>query len=248
MEIKDITIKEVESSKVRSLIEENHYSHKTTPNHFLSFSVCDGLGALQLGFGIRPHKKGSISSLITTDNYCEFDRMWLSDELPKYSESHVISMLIKYLKINYPKIKFIITYADGSAGNVGTIYKATNAIRLEPIMCDFYLLPSGERVHPVSIWHRHKTRAWSEMQKLYPGIKHIKGSKDNPIYQYRYLYILDKRMRKKYQDEIRGLSKPEGPVQSRRSAQISNDVCECGGRIVKTSSGSKVYDSCFNEY
>ncbi len=234
-----ISIKEVQSKDVRELIEKNHYSHKCTPNHFLSFDVNNGQGALQLGFGIRPHKKNNISSLITTDNYCEFDRMWLSDELPKYSESQTISLLLKYLKKHYPKIKFVITYADGSAGNKGIIYQATNAIKLEPILCDFYLLPNGERVHPVSMWHRHKTRAWSAMQELYPGIQHIKGTVKNPIYQYRYLYILDRKMRKKYQDEIRQRSTLKGRVQSSRSAQL----CDCGGRIK-----GKYCEDCLREY
>lgn len=201
-----LTITEVESSIVTPLIEKFHYSHKTTPNHFLSFDVNNGLGALQLGFGIRPHSKHTISKLITHDNYCEFDRMWLDDILPKNSESQVISLLIRHIKKYYPEKKFIITYADGSAGNKGVIYQATNALRLPPIMCDFYLLPSGERVHPVSMWHRHKSRAWKLMQELYSGIKHIKGTKKNPIYQYRYLYILNHALRKKYQAEIRSLS------------------------------------------
>ena len=196
-----ITLKEISSNEARNLIEQYHYSHKTTPNHFLSFDVNDGLGVLQLGFGIRPHKKHTISSLITKDNYCEFDRMWLSDDLPKNSESQTISVLIKYLKKYYSKIKFIITYADGSVGNKGIIYQATNAIKLKPIMCDFYLLENGERVHPVSMYHRHKSRAWNLMQKLYPGIKHIKGTKKNPLYQYRYLYILNKGLKKKFMRE-----------------------------------------------
>ena len=238
-----IEIKEVKSADVRELIEKNHYSHKCTPNHFLSFSVNNGLGALQLGFGIRPHKKNNVSKLITIDNYCEFDRMWLSDELPKFSESQTISLLLKYIKKNYPKIKFIITYADGSAGNKGIIYQATNALRLEPIMCDFYVLPDGERVHPVSMWHRHKTRAWDKMQELYPGIKHIKGTKKNPLYQYRYLYILNNHLRKKYQDEIRGRSTVKGQVQSLSSAQF----CECGGQIKKID-GGKMCELCFKNY
>lgn len=196
-----ITIKEIPSAQARPIIEKYHYSHKTTPNHFLSFDVNDGLGVMQLGFGIRPHSKNSISSLINHNNYCEFDRMWLSDELPKNSESQTISKLLSYLKQNHKRIHFVITYADGSAGNRGIIYKASNAIELKPIMCDFYLLANGERVHPVSMWHRHKSRAWKLMQELYPGIKHIKGSKTNPIYQYRYLYILNKAMRKKFQAE-----------------------------------------------
>jgi hypothetical protein len=225
----EIELKLSDSKTVSPIIEKHHYSHKATPNHFLSFEVNNGLGAIQLGYGIRPHKKGAISNLITKNNYCEFDRMWLSDELPKNSESQVISKLLSYLKNNHKNIHFVITYADGSAGNRGTIYQATNAIEIDPIPCDFYLLESGERVHPVSMWHRHKSRAWNLMQKLYPNIKHIKGTRENKLYQYRYLYILNKAMRKKYQAEIRQRSTLKGRGQFPHSAQFSE--C-CNARII----------------
>ena len=179
------------------VIIKYHYSHKTTKNRFKSFSVNDGLGYLQLGYGIRPHMKHTISDMITVDNYCEFDHMWLSDELPKNSESQVIPLLLSYLKQVHPIIKFVITYADGSVGNKGIIYRATNAIFLDKVNVDFYQLSNGERVHPVSMWHRHKTRAIKFLTKEYPGIKHITDE-----YQYRYLYILNKGMRVKYQESI----------------------------------------------
>jgi hypothetical protein len=198
----NITLTEVNSSVVRKLIEENHYSHKCTPNHFLSFDINNGLGAIQLGFGIRPHIKSSVSKLIDKKNYCEFDRMWVDDKLPKNSESQIISLLLRYIKIKYPEIKFIITYADGSAGNRGVIYQATNGIEIKPILCDFYQTEQGERIHPVSMWHRHKTRAWKFLQEQYPNIKHIKGTVKNPIYQFRYVYVLDKKLRKKFLEEL----------------------------------------------
>ena len=187
-------IKECDSGKADATIKKYHYSHKSTKNRFLSFEVNDGLGYLQLGYGIRPHMKHTISRLITKDNYCEFDRMWLSDDLPKNSESQVISLLLSYLKNVYKHIKFVITYADESAGNSGTIYKATNAIRLGGIPVDFYILKSGERVHPVSMYHRHKTRARAFLEREYPGITHVKGG----FLQQRFLYILDKKVAKLY--------------------------------------------------
>ena len=70
------------------------------------------------------------------------------------------------------------------------IYKATNAIILKPIDCDFYVLESGERIHPVSMYHRHKTRAKAFLEKEYPNIRHIKGE----FKQNRFLYILDKKI------------------------------------------------------
>ena len=185
-----ITLKECRNEKADEIIKKYHYSHKATKNRFKSFEVNNGQGYLQLGYGIRPRMKHTISKLITKDNYCEFDRMWLSDEMPKFSESQVIGLLLSYLKQVYKKIKFIITYADESAGNKGTIYKATNAIELGTIDCDFYKLPNGERIHPVSMYHRHGTRAKDFLEKKYPGIKHIKGE----YKQFRFLYILDKKL------------------------------------------------------
>ena len=105
-------IKEAPNKVVDELVVKHHYSHKNTPNRFKSFLVNGDKGFLQLGFGIRPRMKHTISEKITKDNYCEFDRMWLSDELPKNSESQVIALLISYLKQVYPKIKFVITYAE----------------------------------------------------------------------------------------------------------------------------------------
>ena len=188
-----IKLIECDNRIVDKMVEKYHYSHKATKNRFKSFLINDGLGFIQLGYGIRPYIKSKISKLITHDNYCEFDRMWLSDELPKFSESQAIGLLIRYLKLKYKRIKFIITYADGSMGNTGIIYQATNAIKIGKVNVDFYILTNGERIHPVSMYHRHKTRAWSVINKLYPGIKHITDE-----FQYRYLYILDKKILRQF--------------------------------------------------
>jgi|SRR3990167_232700 len=185
------TLMEANNEVVDELVRKYHYSHKTTKNRFKSFLINNNKGFMQLGYGIRPMIKHTINSKIKKGNFCEFDRMWLLDELPKNSESQCISLLLSYLKQVYKHIKFVITYADGSVGNKGTIYKATNAQQIGKVPCDFYVLTTGERVHPVSMYHRHKTRAKGFLEKRYPGIKHIKGEE----YQYRFLYILDKKFK-----------------------------------------------------
>ena len=187
-------IKECANNLADNYVIKHHYSHKATKNRFKSFLVNDNKGVLQLGYGIRPALKQKIHPLIKKGNFCEFDRMWLDDSLPKFAESQVISLLLSYLKQVYPEIKFVITYADESVGNLGTIYKATNAFILKPVNCDFYLLPSGERIHPVSMYHKHKTRAKAFLEKEYPGIKHIKKE----FKQFRFLYILDKKLKNNY--------------------------------------------------
>ena len=190
-------LRECPTAEADAAIIKNHYSKKVTSNRFVSLSVNGDKGYIQLGYGIRPAAKHTISKAITRDNYCEFDRMWLSDELPKNSESKAIGLLMAYLKAAHPRIKYVITYADESAGNKGTIYLASNAIPIGSTQCDFYMLPSGERIHPVSMYHRHKTRAWATISKIYPGIRHIKGT----YRQFRFIYPMDRYARRAIESE-----------------------------------------------
>ena len=89
-----------------------------------------------------------------------------------------------YLKKCYPNLKALISYSDTSVGNNGTIYKAANYKLIDNIKADFYILENGERVHPVTMWHRHKSRAWELMKELYPNIKKADGR------QLKFLYSL----------------------------------------------------------
>lgn len=167
---KDICILRADKSEVDLIVARHHYSKKPCTNSFCSLVVMyrGGLcGAVQIGYGIRPKKK--------EEGVVEFDRMWLDDKMPKYSETIVLSMLHKYLKHTFPMIHTLRTYADTSVGNTGTIYRAANYTETKRIKADFYILPSGERVHPVTMWHRHKTRAKAFLDKEYPGWKKADG-------------------------------------------------------------------------
>ena len=165
------------------IIVKNHYSKKPTKNSFLSLLVYYNnkvSGALQIGYGIRPEKNGKYKK----NEVVEFDRMWLSDEMPKYSETITLSLLHNFLKTRYKDLKAIISYSDTSVGNEGTIYKAGNYKLIDKLKADFYILETGERIHPVSMWHRHKTREWSFLQKQYPNIKKADG------FQLKFIYNL----------------------------------------------------------
>lgn len=170
---KGIRIIECEKAEADSIICQHHYSHKVTQNSFVSLLVIyHGRveGALQCGYGIRQKIKGEYRP----EEVREFDRMWLSDTMPKFSETITLSLFHHYMRLAHPEVKVLISYADTTAGNNGTIYRAANYELIDRLRADFYLLPSGERVHPVSMWHRHGTRAWDFLQRQYPGIVHIR--------------------------------------------------------------------------
>lgn len=171
-----------DKAEADAVIVPHHYSGKVTKNSFASFLVTwfgKVHGAIQLGYGIRPKEKED------ADGTREFDRMWLSDEMPKFSETIVISLLIRTIRHRFPEIRRLISYADTSAGNKGTIYRAANFRFDAAIKADFYILATGERVHPVSMYHRHGSRAWGLLESLYPGIKKADGK------QLRFIYDLN---------------------------------------------------------
>jgi len=170
---KGVSIQKCAKAQADEIVTKQHYSHKPVQNSFLSFLVYhNGAvgGALQLGYGIRP----AIKEGYRAETVREFDRMWLSDSMPKFSETIVISLLIKYLRAA-TNIKHLISYCDTSVGNNGTIYRAANFRQIDRIKADFYILASGERVHPVSMYHRHGTRAFAALEAIYPGIRKADG-------------------------------------------------------------------------
>ena len=178
---KPITLMRAAKQDVDPIIAANHYSGKACRNSFCSLLVYYGdhgvQGAVQIGYGIRPKLK--------QPGVVEFDRMWLDDIMPKYSETIVLSLVHKYLRHVYPEVHTLRSYADMSAGNSGTIYRAGNYTETKRLKADFYILPDGERVHPVTMWHRHGTRKKSFLDVEYPGWKKADGEQIQYQYQLR---------------------------------------------------------------
>lgn len=56
----------------------------------------------------------------------ELARLYLHDFVPSNAETWVIGQAVGYIKRNFPEVKFLLSYADPSAGHRGTIYKAAN--------------------------------------------------------------------------------------------------------------------------
>ena len=185
----DVDVVEVAQSEVERMLVENHYSEKVTKNVWRSFGIYKGrklVGAMQIGYGIRPQMKTHIFDG-PPDMVREFDRMYVTDEMPKNTESAVIGGLIKYLRANYPEVAALITYADGIRGKVGTIYQATNAVYIGAVDGEFYETADGEYIHPVTIWHRYKSRSRDFLAEKLPGIKHVRGP------QHRFIYFVDRK-------------------------------------------------------
>jgi len=56
----------------------------------------------------------------------ELARLWLDDRVPRNAESWLIAQAIRHIRQHRPEVKFLVSYADPSAGHRGTVYKAAN--------------------------------------------------------------------------------------------------------------------------
>ena len=125
-------IKEIPKEDALRMIQKYHYS-RTLPKlnkHFIGFFLEGELcGVVTLGWGTRPlHTIQKLFPSMTTADYLEIGRMAMTDEMPRNSESQMLSQLVKWLKVEYPELKILFTWADGMLGKVGYVYQASNFI------------------------------------------------------------------------------------------------------------------------
>lgn len=123
-----IGLSPIPTSIAKELLVSKHYLHSWPGGTKLAFGVFDGqrlMGAATLGVG--PFLGYCLVDGATPKDCITLTRLWLSDELPKNGESHVIGVIIRALR-HHTTLKFIIAYADPAAGHIGIIYQATNWI------------------------------------------------------------------------------------------------------------------------
>lgn len=197
-------IKEISKDKALEMIKKYHYSNTLAKlnKHFLGFFVWGELvGVVTLGWGTRPrHTIQKIFPTLDTKDYLEIGRMAMTDEMPRNSESQMLSQMIKWVKENLPEVKVILTWADGMQGKVGYVYQASNFIYTGRIDGEMYirdnvkihvrqmksvLLADGEKDKRLTI------RPTLEQMRLY-NIRHYKGN------QYRYIYFVCDRKTKRH--------------------------------------------------
>jgi len=193
MNIKNIYIKEIPNKLANRLIIENHYSGTVAKGvvYHLGIFIDENLyGVAQFGYGIRPQDTCKWVKGTNQYEYLELNRLWISDKLGKNAESNSISKALKWVKEHKPNIKWIISFADGMMGKVGTIYQATNFI-YTGFRKDggIWMTKDGERLHSVSMWHKHGTINRSVLEGIYgkPLYKVFGG-------QHRYFYFYDKEL------------------------------------------------------
>jgi hypothetical protein len=192
IDFKSISLKIIEPKIANSIIENNHYSGSSVKGvkyHIGIFYDGDLMGVAQYGFGIKPKKTAQWVKNTKQDEFLELNRLWLHDNLGFNSESYVIAKSLKMVKKINPNLKWVISFADGMMNKNGTIYQASNFV-YTGFRKDggVWYTKDGERLHSVSLWHKHKTIERRVLENIYglPLYKVFGG-------QYRYFYFFDKK-------------------------------------------------------
>lgn len=193
-------LKEINKERAVPFVQEHHYSPvmpKLT-KHYLGFFCGDKLvGVLTLGWGTQPRQ--TINKMFTgleTKDYFEIGKMCMTDEMPKNSESQMLSLTVKWLKTKHPKKLFLYTMADGIMGKCGYVYQASNFLYGGSYLTQVYMMENGEKLHPRSTKTLLKENAkLLNKDKLFwltsdymqnRNIKFIEGK------MFRYIYPLNK--------------------------------------------------------
>ena len=120
-----IEVRPISMGTAKGLIERNHDSGSLSGGTRLSFGAFLGsrlLGAITFGAG--PYNGYRLVDDAKPMDCLTLTRLWLSDDLPRNSESRVLGVSLRSLK-KHTSLKFLVTYADPAQGHRGVIYQAS---------------------------------------------------------------------------------------------------------------------------
>lgn len=192
-----LIIKEIDKNLANKTIKKNHYSKKVYNATYIHLGVFLNdvfVGVLQYGYAMNPASGGSVVEGTGLDQYLELNRMWLSDDAPRNSESQAISSSIKYIRGKYPKVKWIQSFADERCGGFGIVYQACSFNFYGEHVSDFWEL-DGVVYHNIQM-------TVSKDSKRYAGeAKKLQENKERAVKmslrQFRYIKFLDMSWKKK---------------------------------------------------
>ena len=186
---KEIIIKVIPSKIANDFVKKHHYSGKVVPNSTLHFGAfLDGRMHGVLSYGPSTDKSKLITLVENTgwNEFIELNRMAFDDYLPRNAESYCISKTLNLIKKNAPQIKWVISFADGCQCGDGTIYRASNFILTGIKKNTGMRIDENGNVYSQVTFSAHRPNEMDKFKKM----KVLEG------YQLRYIYFIDKSMRK----------------------------------------------------
>jgi hypothetical protein len=128
---KDIRVRPISASDAHRIVKTLHYSGKAVNNSQLHLGVfldekCGGV--MQFGPSLDKRKIQGLVHGTLWNEFIELNRMAFSDFLPRNSESRAIGYAFRWMRKQYPHIKWCVSFADGTQCGDGTIYRASGFV------------------------------------------------------------------------------------------------------------------------
>lgn len=200
---KDIVVKPIAAKDANALVKRLHYSGKVVNNSQLHLGVfMDGKcgGVMQFGPSLDKRKMLGLVEGTEWNGFIELNRMAFADWLPRNSESRALGYAFRWMRKQYPHIKWCVSFADGTQCGDGTIYRASGFVLTSiKVNAEIWRLGDGS-VHASSsvrpgigsMKHAQVTNGGSSMK----GWKE-KGGAPLSGFQLRYIYFIDPEARKR---------------------------------------------------
>lgn len=195
----------ISAKDANALVKRWHYSGKVVNNSQLHLGVfLDGKcgGVMQFGPSLDKRKMLGLVEGTGWNEFIELNRMAFADWLPRNSESRAIGFAFRWMRKQYPHIKWCVSFADGTQCGDGTIYRASGFV-LTGITISQNLVrrEDGVVIHKMTL-ESGPTRPRPELGgRSYYDITGGKynldayaaatGGKTVPGFQLRYIYFLD---------------------------------------------------------
>ena len=185
--VKDLNIAPISQIDAKEILIPNHYLHSFPGGTRLSFGVYLDtrlMGALT--FGVGPYLGYKLVKDASPNDVVTLTRLWLSDDLPKNSESRVLGIVLRSLRKD-TSLKFVLAYSDPVAGHVGTIYQATNWLYTGlSSATPLYDIGDGIPRHSRSLAHQLGSHSIHYLTSQGIAVKTV-----SQIAKHRYIYFLD---------------------------------------------------------
>ena len=205
--LQSLQVRPIPIRSAKAILVCEHYLHSMPGGTQLAFGVfleSRLLGALTLGAG--PANAHRLVDGASPRDCLTLSRLWLSESLPKNSESRVLGVVVRSLT-KHTNLKFLISYADPAQGHVGTIYQAagwlyTGLSQAMPL----YDLGDGKARHSRSLAHAFGTHSVRYFQANGIPIEVVPQAA-----KHRYLCFLDSTWRHRLRPEVLPYPKREVP-------------------------------------
>lgn len=149
----------IRTDSANRVFVEKHYAHRAVPisvayGEYKLNSVRTLVGAISFGKPASPSLCVGVCGKENSHRIYELNRLWMSEECPKNSESRFIGWALRVLKKQHPDW-ILVSYADTGQNHTGAIYRATGWIYTglsDARECGDYATDGGKH-------SRHSTRS-----------------------------------------------------------------------------------------